>query len=253
MEAPTTQLMARGEVQSRLRGLWQESGDASLRDLAHAIDHDGVDAHRDRLCTRLMENYRATGSGAAYSLLFEVASRQFLGVISSRLRRQCFLLDAQDVLQEVFFNIYRYPYRFKADRPESFRNWANTIVRNTILKFARERTRDGHISYSDEEIEARVDPRQRSPLHEAIRDESTQLCARAYLLYLVLYSEQYNRLSLKERQSLHMVEVEGRSYKEVSETLGIKLENLKMVIFRARNKIVRNLDRALNALSAHLS
>ena len=50
-----------------------------------------------------------------------------------------------------------------------------------------------------------------------------------------------------------MVEVEDRSYREVSEALNIKLENLKMVIFRARKKIFRNLERSLNALSPPLS
>jgi RNA polymerase sigma-70 factor (ECF subfamily) len=240
-------------VQTRLLAIATESGDDALHKLVCAIARDGLEPHRDHLCTRLMEAFRATGSGSAYSFLFEVAARPFLALITSRLRRQYFLLDPQDVLQEVFFNIYRYPYRFKADRPEAFRHWANTIVRNTILKFARERSRDASAQWSDDEIEARVDARQRSPLSEAIQGESSQLCTRAYLLYLALYSEQFNRLSAKEREALHQVEVEGRSYKEVSEVLGIKLENLKMVIFRARNKIVRNLDRCLGALSSSRS
>jgi RNA polymerase sigma factor (sigma-70 family) len=253
MEALTTHVMTRDEVRTRLCAISAESGDEALRQLTGAIERDGLEAHRDHLCTRLMEAFRATGSGTAYSFLFEIAARPFLALITGRLRRQYFLLDPQDVLQEVFFNIYRYPYRFKADRPEAFRHWANTIVRNTILKFARERSRDMSTRWTDEEIEARVDPRQHSPLSEAIQDESSRLCARAYLLYLALYAEQFNRLSAKERQALHLVEVEGHSYKEVSETLAIKLENLKMVIFRARNKIVRNLDRCLGALSSSRS
>jgi RNA polymerase sigma factor (sigma-70 family) len=245
--------LTRSELSARLSDLWRESDDPSLRDLMRDIQREGLELYRDLLCTRLMENYKSTGSGTAYSLLFEITSRAFLGTISSRLRKHSYLLDPNDVLQEVFFNIYRYPYRFKAEKPESFRNWANTIIRNTILKFVRDRSRDARLSSTDGELEVREDPRQLSPLTEAIHQESSNLCVRAYLLYLTLYADQFNRLSQKERDALHMVEVEDRSYREVSEALNIKLENLKMVIFRARKKIFRNLERSLNALSPPLS
>jgi len=253
MDSPTMSTLTTGVVRDRLGHLCHESGDQSLQALADAVSRDGIDPHRDMLCTRLMENYKSTGSGAAYSLLFEIVAKQFLTIISNRLRKHYFLLDPQDVLQEVFFNIYRYPYRFKAEKAESFRNWANTIIRNTILKFARDKCRESRCQSMDDEMESHEDPRQRSPLGEAIQEESALMCARAYVLYLMLYADQYNRLSLKERQALHLVEVEGKSYKEVSEILNIKLENLKMVIFRARNKIVRNLERAMSISTPSLS
>jgi len=253
MSVFTCQDLTRTELTARLDDLWHENGDVAIRDLMQSIQRDGLETHRDHLCTRLMENYKSTGSGNAYSLLFEITNKVFLTTISSRVRKHSFLLDPNDVLQEVFFNIYRYPYRFKAEKPESFRNWANTIIRNTILKFVRDRGRDARLSATDSELEVREDTRQLSPLTEAIHQESSALCARAYLLYLTLYAGQFNRLSQKERDALHMVEVEARSYREVSDVLGIKLENLKMVIFRARKKIFRNLERSLNALSSPLS
>jgi DNA-directed RNA polymerase specialized sigma24 family protein len=253
MNAPVIHSVNASEVVARLDTLWLESRDDSLRELGRAIGRDGLESHRDLLCTRLMENYKCTSSGDAYSLLFEVSARPFHTIICSRLRRHYYLLDPHDVLQEVFFNIYRYPYRFKAEKPASFRNWANTIIRNTILKFIRDRSRDASLSFADEEIDSRVDPRQLSPLGEAIRDESSRICGKLYLVYLLLYAGHYNRLSKKERRALHAVEVEGLSYREVSLELGIKLENLKMVIFRARKKILRNLDRSVTALSSPLS
>ena len=47
---------------------------------------------------------------------------------------------------------------------------------------------------------------------------------------------------------LHLVEVEDRSYRDSAEDLGIKLENLKMVIFRARRKIHRAMRRVFDGL-----
>ena len=45
-----------------------------------------------------------------------------------------------------------------------------------------------------------------------------------------------------------MVEVDGASYKDTASALGIRLENLKMVIFRGRRKIFRGLNRTLSDL-----
>ena len=45
-----------------------------------------------------------------------------------------------------------------------------------------------------------------------------------------------------------MVEVDECSYREAAEVLGIKLENLKMVIFRARRKIHRSMRRVFDGL-----
>src|SRR4029453_19351915 len=52
----------------------------------------------------------------------------------------------------------------------------------------------------------------------------------------------------RERRALHLVEVEGVSYRVAAEDLMIKLENLKMVIFRARRKIHRAMRRVFDGL-----
>ena len=49
-----------------------------------------------------------------------------------------------------------------------------------------------------------------------------------------------------------MVEVDDTSYRDAAATLGIRLENLKMVIFRGRRKIFRGMQRSLAEFaSAH--
>ena len=58
------------------------------------------------------------------------------------------------------------------------------------------------------------------------------------------------QLSSKERRALTMVEVEGRSYRDTAAALEIRLENLKMVIFRGRRKIYRGMEASLAGLQA---
>ncbi len=58
----------------------------------------------------------------------------------------------------------------------------------------------------------------------------------------------YVMLSERERRALHLVEVAGVSYRVAADDLMIKLENLKMVIFRARRKIHRAMRRVFDGL-----
>ena len=51
---------------------------------------------------------------------------------------------------------------------------------------------------------------------------------------------------------IHLVEVNGLSYRQAAVELGIKLENLKMVVFRARRKIHRSMRRVFEGLPADL-
>jgi hypothetical protein len=102
----------------------------------------------------------------------------------------------------------------------------------------------------DDEIQQPEDPRARSPERAACEAESASLVNHAYLLYLNLYLMHFQRLSAKEQRALQMVEVEGISYRDAAAALSIRLENLKMVIFRGRRKIYRGMERSLDRIGA---
>jgi RNA polymerase sigma factor (sigma-70 family) len=267
------------DLSARLAGLYRQTGDETLKELAERFesysaassatsassgengerrepvaDRGELEAFRDRLSTRLMDCYRASQSQEAFSLLYEVNFRLFTNVITARLRRFYFHLDVQDVLQEVFFNIYRYPHKFHADKDQAFRHWASMIIRNTVYKSTKTKDRELSREIQDEEIEARPDVGRETPLVEAMNEESRNSCAGALSLMLQIYHAAYEELSTRERKALRMVEIEGEPYKVAAEALGIRLENLKMVVFRARKKILRSLERTMNrALMGPLS
>ena len=208
-----------------------------------------ADALRDALSTRFMEEFRQTGSRTCFGLLYELNCHHLLVQVASRLRRYSSKADPRDVLQEVFFNVYRYPHRFNCEREDAFRVWSAMIVRNTVLKHLRSLGKGGRTEVPFEDLSDQPETTAANPLHGVIEHESRNECIRAYLTYLQLYLRFYAMLSERERRALFLVEVEDRSYREAALELGIKLENLKMVIFRARKKIHRAMRRVFDGLS----
>ena len=246
----------------RLLLVWERTGDDLVRQLAEAEGAEtGVDAdsplrelpeseRADWVSTAVMNAYKDSGDTEAFALLFERNQVSFLQAIRAQVRRSGSTVDPHDVLQEVFLNIYRYPHRFVAEKADSFRNWGHRIVRNTLLKFLKGQNRIARFASLDDEPGDREDPRLRPPDRCAVEAESAGLVNWAYLVYLNLYLIHFDRLSARERRALTLVEIDGASYKEAAADLGIRLENLKMVIFRGRRKIQRGMQRTLDDLSA---
>ena len=204
---------------------------------------------RDAVSTRIMECVRLTQSRGAFGLLYELNGPHLIIQVAARLRRYGSHAEPGDVLQEVFFNVYRYPHRFDATREDAFRVWSAMIVRNTVLKHLRSLSRSGRAEVAYDELPEQPETNEVSPLGGVIEDESREECARVYLNYLQLYLQFYSMLSDRERHALHLVEVEEWSYRQTAAELEIKLENLKMVIFRARRKIHRSMRRVFDGLS----
>ena len=240
--------MGRVELLERLGLVSRELG---ANDVEAVASHGGdLERLRDLASTRLMEAFRCTRSRACFELLYELNAAPLLSQVASRLRRYQSRSDPRDVLQEVFFNVFRYPDRFDCQREDAFRVWAATIVRNTVLKHLRALGRSGRAEVPVEDLTEQPERSGREPVGGAIQRESEAECARIYLTYLHLYLRFYNMLSARERRAIHLVEVEGVSYRDAARELGIKLENLKMVIFRARRKIHRSMRRVFEGLPA---
>jgi RNA polymerase sigma-70 factor (ECF subfamily) len=238
----------RARLAERLGDLRDELGGESCAALLCIVTDEARDgeALRDAFSTALMERFRLHGGRGAFGLLYELNAQHLLVQVAARLRRYGCKSDPLDVLQEVFFNVYRYPHRFDASRDDAFRVWSAMIVRNTVLKHLRSVSRRDRGEVAIEDLAGEVETQGAGPLARAVETESNSECARVYLTYLQLYLAFYALLSERERRALQMVEVEDASYRQAAEELGIKLENLKMVVFRARRKIQRAMRRAFD-------
>jgi RNA polymerase sigma factor (sigma-70 family) len=243
---------ARGRLGDRVKDLAGELGTTGVAGMLAIVVEDGrgEESRRDALSTLLMEAFRQVRGRSCFGLLYELNSQHLLVQVAGRLRRYASKADPHDVLQEVFFNIYRYPHRFNAEREDAFRVWSAMIVRNTVLKHLRAQGRGGRTEVPFEDLSDHAEVRTTSPLSGAIESESRAACLSAYFLILDKYLKFYGRLSAREQTALHRVEVGECSYREAAEELGIKLENLKMVIFRARRKIFRAMRREFDGMSS---
>jgi RNA polymerase sigma factor (sigma-70 family) len=238
------------ELKRRIEGLASEAPRREVRRMLAVIEDPARvgDSIRDAVSTRLMEVFRERTSRTAFGLLYELNSQHLLAQVAGCLRRYGSKSDPRDVLQEVFFNVYRYPHRFNSEREDAFRVWSAMIVRNTVLKHLRSQGRGGRVEVPFEDLSDQPEERSTTPLRGVIERESLKECGRVYLTYLHLYLRFYSMLSDRERRAIHLVEVDERSYREAAAELGIKLENLKMVIFRARRKIHRSMRRVFDGL-----
>jgi RNA polymerase sigma factor (sigma-70 family) len=239
----------------RLLEIWERTGDPAMQRLAeglppHATASFASEQERtDWVSTSLMNCYRNTGDPLVFALLFELNRAAFQQAIHCSLRRTHQQIDEQDVLQEVFLNIYRYPHRFLADKADAFRSWGHRIARNTLLKFLKGQSRLARFREIDDAFLQPEDTHTRRPDLAASEAESAVVVNRAYVLSLQLYLMHFQRLSAKERIALTLVEVDGISYRDAAAALNIRLENLKMVIFRGRRKIFRGMERSLGDLA----
>jgi DNA-directed RNA polymerase specialized sigma24 family protein len=85
------------------------------------------------------------------------------------------------------------------------------------------------------------DPRARSPDRQASDAECAAIVNHAYVLLLGLYLLQYQRLTARERRALQLVEVQRLTYEAAAAELTISSDDLKMVVFRSRQKIHRGM------------
>ena len=192
----------------------------------------------------LMDTYRAHQRMDAYTLLFELNMRPF-SLIAARIMRQTGCRRGlNDILQETFLAIYRYPSKFCPAKPNAFRNWSYSIIRNTIYRHLNVLSHQG--IPADSLAETLADEHAPAPDRVSELAESDERCRRVYALLLSLYSWAYiNELKPRDRVALELVEVQHLGYREASELLSIRLENFKMIVCRARKKILQCMIRVL--------
>jgi RNA polymerase sigma factor (sigma-70 family) len=235
------------ELQSfatRLEAFSKDQGFDELLALAQRLETTTAQ-EKDQVSTLLMAAFRDTISNEAFGLLYELNHEGVLRLIYHNLRRSYYAVDAADVLQEVFFNIYRYPFKFKPERPSAFRNWTYSIIRNTCLKHSRKAQRNRALSLGstlggdmdDGMTLELVDEKASTPLEQTASNEDHKNLVGAWTLYLHFYLHAYRCLTPREKRALYLVEVDALPYKEVAAKLDVRVENLKMMIFRARRKV----------------
>lgn len=137
--------------------------------------------------------------------------------------------DAADMTQEAFIKAYNSLQSFRGD--SKFSVWLYRIVSNVCLDFLRSRNRRPTVSLSVED-----DDGEDAQLDVADESQSPEL-----LLDRKLTRESVRRgldsLPPDYRQILLLREIQGLSYDEIAQALGLEVGTVKSRIFRARKRL----------------
>jgi RNA polymerase sigma-70 factor (ECF subfamily) len=140
--------------------------------------------------------------------------------------------DAEDVTQTTFLNAYR-AYVEKGNRPEKPQNWLIAIAHNVCRqRFRQSARRPSEGAYEDDIADTVVDDD--APSGEDIR-------------------RALSHLAFNQRAALVMRELEGRSYAEISEILGLSTSAIETLIFRARRALREQLEGSLTCGEAEFA
>src|SRR5919202_1188399 len=139
--------------------------------------------------------------------------------------------DAEDVTQTTFMNAYRAFQR--GERPDSPHNWLIAIAHNVCRQRFRQSARRPQEVTFDDDIADQVEDDD-APTAEDIR-------------------RALGHLAFNQRAALVMRELEGRSYAEIGEILGLSVSAVETLIFRARRALREQLEGSLTCGEAELA
>jgi len=129
--------------------------------------------------------------------------------------------DAEDVAQTTFMNAYRALER--GERPEKPRHWLIAIAHNVCRqRFRQSARRPTEVTYFEDVAETLV------PSDDAPSAADIQRAL--------------GELALNQREALVMRELEGRSYADIAELLGISVAAVETLLFRARRALREQLE-----------
>lgn len=186
----------------------------------------------------------ALGDATAFEALYRDTSSHLLGVI---LRIQPDRAQAEDVLQEVYVNIWRAAQSFNPALSQPG-TWLNSVARNRAIDSLRRKQATvatvsvmrGKNDESDEETDLlsampSTDPGPLDLLEQASSAMALQTCM--------------DNLSRDQRQSIALAYYQGLSHNEVAEQLRQPLGTVKSWVRRGLQGLKTCLERASLALS----
>jgi RNA polymerase sigma factor (sigma-70 family) len=139
--------------------------------------------------------------------------------------------DAEDVTQTTFLNALRAYER--GERPKAAQNWLIAIAHNVCRQRFRQSQRRPREVALDEDVADRVVDDE-APTAEDIRRALGQL-------------------AFNQRAALVMRELEGRSYADIAEILGVSSGAVETLLFRARRALREQLEGSLTCEQAELA
>ncbi len=184
----------------------------------------------------LVEQCKA-GDRKAFQTLVERYQRKVYTIAFGIVRNHD---DAMDVTQDAFVKVHRYLPNFKGD--SSFYTWLYRIVVNLCIDRKRRATRAAEVDY-DDALEHSSDAAAGPTLASTYIESPQKALARKELREQMGVA--LGKLSDSHRKILVLREVEGMSYEDIAETLGVAKGTVMSRLFHARKNFQKALSRYL--------
>lgn len=167
------------------------------------------------------------GDTTAYRGLVEKYQGRVYAMVYGMLRNR---EDARDTTQEAFVKAYNNLEKFRVE--SSFYTWLYRIAMNLSIDLIRKRKRRKQTSF-DEAIASRDDDGGISDLHHG--DSPNRTLERKQLYGRIM--EALDTLPEDQKQAVLLRELEGLSYREISEVMDIPEGTVMSRLFYARKKL----------------
>jgi RNA polymerase sigma-70 factor (ECF subfamily) len=167
------------------------------------------------------------GDATAYQGLVEKYQNRVYYLVYGMVRNR---EDAADITQDAFVKAYQKIDSFRLE--SSFYTWLYRIAMNLAIDFLRKRKRRGTTEF-DESIAARDSDGSIAELHN--RTSPRKALERKQLYKQIM--DALETLPADQKQVILLREVEGLSYKEISDIMGIPEGTVMSRLFYARKKM----------------
>ncbi len=197
----------------------------------------------ERIDTALMALFRDTHDSECFETLYQRTSQAVVDWLRRLMGQRRSGIDPLEVLQDTFVNVYQYSTRFRDERPDSFRVWVRTIASNALRRARSQvpRRPDQH------KLDARAEPTapRSEPALRLDEEEEQRRLALTWVLFLDHYARAYAGLAARDQAALALVELERLSYAQAGERLAVGASNMKMIMFRARQRLIGRMNHSM--------
>ncbi len=175
----------------------------------------------------------AEGDTAAFERLVRKYEKYVCTTVYSVVRNYD---DSFDVAQEVFLKLYHNIGSFKGE--SSFASWLYRIAKNTALDFLRkEKNNRSNISMSVENDDGEETEME---VPDTSVSSNPEKCAERRETRDIIY-QSLDEISEQHREIIVLRDINGYSYEEISEMLGLEYGTVKSRLFRARDALRKKL------------
>ena len=139
--------------------------------------------------------------------------------------------EAEDVVQETMLKVWK--GRSEWDKIDNIEAFCLTVCRN--LSLDKMRHMDNQVQNIEQESEPADQSYSANPEEQAVQHDRLQLVRQLI-----------SQLPEKQRTCMQLRDVEGKSYRDIANIIGISEEQVKVNIFRARQTIRERFQKAEN-------